>query len=62
MCISVYWQARHSLGVLNANLQYMYIYIFGGTYVTTFISAGTPLRKGGGVRPQSFLGQQREWS
>ena len=44
-------RARHSFGVLNANLIYMY----GGMYATTFSSAGTPLRKGGGVRPQPFL-------
>ena len=30
--------------------------VYGGTYVTTFSRAGTPLCKGGGVRPQPFFG------
>ena len=29
--------------------------MYGGTYVITFSSAGTPLCKGGGVRPQPFF-------
>ena len=45
-------QARHSLGVLNANLQNMHIRRYC-TYVTSFSSVGTLLRKGGGVRPHS---------
>ena len=36
----------------------MYVYIVR-MYVTTFSSVGTPLRKGGRVRPQSFLLHQR---
>ena len=34
------------------------VYIWRCTYVTTFITAGTLRHKGGGVRPQPFLGLQ----
>ena len=37
----------------------MYIYMYGDTYVITFSSIGTLLRKVGGVRPQPFLGHQQ---
>ena len=32
--------------------------MYSGTYVTTFSSTGTPLHKGGGVRPQPFFCQR----
>ena len=46
-------RARHSLGVLNANLQY----IFGGTYVTTFSSVGTPYVMEAELCHSHFLGR-----
>ena len=36
---------------------YVYTYIFGGTYVTTFSSVGIPYVMGG-VRPQPFFSRQ----
>ena len=40
---------------MKPQTRYIYFILFGGTYVTTFSSVDTPLRKGGGVRPQPFF-------